>query len=604
MTIKDIRPLEDVPWPMDQISREPDDLHNSGIWRHRRKDGTIIEVEVVSHPLVFSDRKARMVLAIDVTRRRLAERRIQERTTYLNALVENTPVPLLALDPDQRVQIANPAFVRLFGYSPEELRGRNPDDLIAPDDPKLRTEATGFTQDCLNGRPVRATSTRRRKDGKLVDVEIYGVPLLESGRLIGVYVMYQDLTEQRELSAQLRQSQKMEAVGRLAGGIAHDFNNLLTVILGTSDMLLEDMGEGHPMREELREIRAAGHRAAGLTRQLLAFSRKQVLRPEVLNLNVLVTNAERLLRRLIGEDIEMKTTLTVGLWSVRADPGQIEQAILNLAVNARDAMPGGGKLTLATNNVRLDATMAHRYPEMGPGEYVEIVVSDTGIGMDEDVRSRLFEPFFTTKPAGKGTGLGLSTTYGIVKQSGAFIWAESEPGNGSSFRIYLPRIDAEPLGGSEAAPVGPSTRGNETILLVEDEPEVRALVDRVLRNQGYRVLSASRPSEAIAIASQQSVRLDLIVTDVVMPEMNGAELARRLKTYRRSLPVLYLSGYTADAIGQHGVLDPGTMFLEKPFRLDVLARKVREALDGARPDAPGIESPEARSDADAADWVH
>jgi two-component system, cell cycle sensor histidine kinase and response regulator CckA len=588
LTIEDIRPVQDVPKLKEHISRGLRDLNNSGIWRHLRKDGTLLEVEIVSHPLVFSERPARMVLAIDVTQRRLTERRIQERTTYLNALVENSPVPLLALDPLQRTQIANPAFVRLFGYSTKELVGRNPDELIAPDDPELRNEAGNFTQQCLSGRPVHATTRRRRKDGRLLDVELHGVPLIESGRLIGVYAMYQDLTEQRELSEQLRQSQKMEAVGRLAGGIAHDFNNLLTVILGTSEMLLERAGTKCGqcgMREELSEIRAAGERAASLTRQLLAFSRKQVLRPEVLNLSVVLKNAERMLRRVIGEDIEMRTNLATALWSVRADPGQIEQVVLNLAVNARDAMPQGGELTFETRNVPVDAALARAHPGRVAGDYVEIAVSDTGLGIDETTRSRLFEPFFTTKPVGKGTGLGLSTAYGVVKQSGGYIWAESEPGRGTRFRIHLPRVDAEPEGIAERGATVPSFRGSETILLVEDEPEVRSLIERVLRGQGYQVHAASRPSEALAIASRPDVELDLMVTDMVMPEMDGRELARRLHSDRPSLPVIYLSGYSAEAIGRDGVLDPGTAFLEKPFRPDVLAQKVREVLERARRDA-------------------
>ena len=586
MTIEEIRPGEDVEKLRKQIANEEPGIQSGGVWRHRRKDGSLLEVEIVSHSLVFSDHRAQMVLAIDVTQRRLTERRIQERTTYLNALVENSPVALLALDPAHRTQIANPAFVRLFGYSPEELLGRNPDELISPENAELKTEVGDSTQQCLTGHSIRATTTRRRKDGTLIDVELYGVPLLESGRLIGVYALYQDLTEQKQLSEQLRQAQKMEAVGRLAGGIAHDFNNLLTVILGTSEMLLERAAPPHPMREELKEIQAAGERAACLTRQLLAFSRSQVLRPEVLNLNALLRNSEQMLRRLIGEDIEMKTNLDTGLWSVRADPGQIEQVIMNLAVNARDAMPKGGELTFETKNVRVGAALAHLHHDMAPGDYAEITVEDTGTGMDEKTRSRLFEPFFTTKPVGKGTGLGLSTTYGVVKQSGGYIWAESEVGRGTAFRIYLPRIEGEPEKVVETRVTQPVRLRSESILLVEDEPEVRALIERVLLSQGYRVCTASRPSEAIRIASGADARFDLLVTDVIMPGMDGRELARRLLSDHPSLPVVYLSGYSADAIGRHGVLGPGTAFLEKPFRPDALVEKVREALDGAGPNDP------------------
>jgi PAS domain S-box-containing protein len=586
MTIEEIRPGEDVQRLRNHIAQEEPGIQNAGVWRHRRKDGSLLEVDIVSHSLVFSGRRAKMVLAIDVTERRLTERRIQERTTYLNALVENSPVALLALDPAHRVQIANPAFLRLFGYSAEELLGRNPDELISPEDAELRNEAGDFTRQCLSGHSIRTTTTRRRKDGTLIDVELYGVPLLEGGRLIGVYALYQDLTEQKQLSEQLRQAQKMEAVGRLAGGIAHDFNNLLTVILGTSEMLLERAAPPHPMGEELKEIHAAGERAARLTRQLLAFSRSQVLRPEVLDLNALLRNSEQMLRRVIGEDIEMKTKLDTDLWSVRADPGQIEQVIMNLAVNARDAMPKGGELTFETRNVRLEAALAHLHHGMAPGEYAEITVKDTGTGMDEKTRSRLFEPFFTTKPVGKGTGLGLSTTYGVIKQSGGYIWAESEVGRGTAFRIYLPRTEGEPEKVVEARATQAVRSRSESILLVEDEPEVRSLIERVLSGQGYRVCTASRPSEAIRIASQADAQFDLLVTDVIMPGMDGRELARRLLSDRPTLPVIFLSGYSADAIGRHGVLDPGTAFLEKPFRPDALVEKVREALDNVGPNDP------------------
>jgi PAS domain S-box-containing protein len=581
MTIRDIRPEADVPALLSKLATERTDECDAGGWRHRTKDGRVIDVEIGWHPILFNGRQAQLILATDITERREAERMMVERTTCLNALVETSPIAILVLDPNHRVQIVNPAFVRLFGYSPEEVLERNPDDLIAPEDPELRAEAADFTRDCLSGRPIHSATTRRRKDGKLVEVELYGVPLVEGGRLLGVYAFYQDMTEKKELTDQLRQSQKIEAVGRLAGGIAHDFNNLLTVILGTTDLLLERTGERHPMYEDLKEVHAAGERAAGLTRQLLAFSRKQVLRPEILDVNNLLGGMERMLRRLISEDIELTTSFQTDLWSVRADPGQIEQAVLNLCVNARDAMPRGGQLRLKTENLNVDAAFASRHRGMRTGDYVQITVADTGVGMDGVVRSRLFEPFFTTKEQGKGTGLGLSMVYGIVKQSGGYVWAASEVGQGTVFRIHLPRAEAARGAAVEKPQATPRARGTETILLVEDEPEVRSLVKRVLQSQGYRVLVAERPSEAIEISSRSDVQLDLMVTDVVMPEMDGRELFRRLEPTRPSLPVLYLSGYTPEAILQRGILDSGTAFLQKPFRLDVFAQKVRETLDAA-----------------------
>jgi nitrogen-specific signal transduction histidine kinase/ActR/RegA family two-component response regulator len=388
-----------------------------------------------------------------------------------------------------------------------------------------------------------------------------------------------DVTERRQLEEQLLQSQKMEAVGRLAGGIAHDFNNLLTAVSGYTELLLSELPEGDPRRESAEEIRQAGDRAASLTRQLLAFSRRQVLEPRVLDLNAAIADMEKLLRRVIGEDIELTSSLDPELWRTRADPGQIEQAILNLVVNARDAMPRGGRLTLETANVELDEKFTRGLTTVHPGPHVMLAVSDTGLGMSPELQARLFEPFFTTKERGKGTGLGLSTTYGIVKQSGGSIWVYSEPGQGTTFKIYLPRCE-EPLDAAPEAPPVPAIplTGSETVLLVEDEPEVRRLVEKLLRKQGYTVIAAAGPGEAIPLAGSLP-RIDILLTDVIMPGMNGRELARSLAGRRPGMRVLYMSGYTDTAIAQQGILEPGTAFLSKPFTPDALARKMREVLD-------------------------
>jgi CheY-like chemotaxis protein len=371
----------------------------------------------------------------------------------------------------------------------------------------------------------------------------------------------------------------MEAVGRLAGGIAHDFNNLLTAVAGYSELLLRELPPGDPSRESAEEIRQAGNRAAALTQQLLAFSRRQVLEPRVLDLNAVITGMERMLRRVIGEDVELTTALDPELWRTRADPGQIEQAILNLVVNARDAMPRGGRLTLETANVELDEKFAGYYATVHPGPHVMLAVSDTGVGMDADLQARLFEPFFTTKEHGKGTGLGLSTTYGIVKQSGGSIWVYSEPGHGTTFKIYLPRCE-EPLEDRTAPPPArDAAPGTEFVLLVEDEPEVRRLVEKLLRLKGYRVLSAASPAEAIAISKRHEAPIELLLTDVIMPGMNGRELSRVLAASRPRMRVLYMSGYTDAAMSQQGILPQGTAFLSKPFTPEALARKVREVLD-------------------------
>ena len=387
----------------------------------------------------------------------------------------------------------------------------------------------------------------------------------------------------RKSEEQLRQWQRVEAIGRLAGGVAHDFNNLLMTILGCSELLLRDFDPQDPRREEVEEIRRAAQRATSLTHQLLAFGRRQVLQPQVLGLNEIVENMNRMLRRLIGEDIQFLTILTPGLWPVKVDPGQIEQVIMNLVVNARDAMPDGGRLTIETANVNLDAEYARRHIAVKPGAYVMLAVTDTGCGMDVVTRSHLFEPFFTTKEKGKGTGLGLSMVYGIIKQSGGNIWAYSEIGKGSTFKMYLPKVEEAVRSYKPKEPIPVIARGTETILLVEDEEAVRTMICRVLQGSGYRILEARHGKEALEICRQHTGPIHLMVTDVIMPQMSGRELAEQLAPARPEMKVLFMSGYPDNAIVHHGVLESGTAFLQKPFTLNALENKVREVLGSSSP---------------------
>ncbi len=387
--------------------------------------------------------------------------------------------------------------------------------------------------------------------------------------------------EREAIEQQLRQAQKMEAVGRLAGGIAHDFNNLLNVIIGYSDLLLERHQPEQPIRKIVGEIRKAGERAALLTQHLLAFSRKQVLAARVLDLNAVLRDTADLLRRLLREDVQMEIVPAPALWPVRADPTQIGQVIINLATNARDAMPSGGRLTLETANVALDNTYSMVHAGCPPGRYVMLAVTDTGMGMDTETRSHIFEPFFTTKPTGKGTGLGLSTVYGIVKQSGGYIWVYSEPGQGTTFKIYLPATDAAPESAETITPATEVGRGSETILVVEDEAPVRALIHDYLEAHGYRVLQAANGSEAVDCLQGADGFVALVISDVVMPGMSGPELAERIRQHSPRTKILYISGYTQNSAMQRGVLQPGPQFLQKPFRPAELARKARQLLDEA-----------------------
>src|SRR5579871_47708 len=511
---------------------------------------------------------------------RSAQEALRRSELNFRSLVTNAPYGICRCNAAGIVLDANPALVRMMGYSSaSELVGRNLANLYSDshqwftvaDHVRSRQEFTGMLADWS------------RKDVAPISVRLSGRTFTGEQESLFFELFAEDVTEQRRLEQQLRQAQKMEAVGRLAGGIAHDFNNLLMVISGYCEFLLERIGSDPALRGPAQEIANASNRATSLTRQLLAFSRKQMLTPKVLDLNEVVTENLKMLNRLIGEDIDLVMVPGTELGAVKADPGQIEQVIMNLAVNARDAMPRGGRLTIETSNVTLDADYARFHAPVSPGEYIMLAISDTGQGMDVETQNHIFEPFFTTK-GHKGTGLGLSTVYGIIKQSGGYIWVYSESGKGTSFKIYLPRVSATgetiDVQQHESAAV---EVGHETILVVEDELNLRRLARQYLEKQGYTVLEAADGSAAITISSSYPGPIHLLLTDVIMPGMNGKELAQRLTSLRPETRVLYMSGYTENVIGHNGTLDNGVTLLPKPFTLPALRSKVREVLNAPSP---------------------
>jgi PAS domain S-box-containing protein len=528
--------------------------------------------------------RVRELETIENERRRVVEA-LRETEERFRQVYDEAPVGYHELDKEGRIIRVNRRELEMLGYTEKELLGRPVWKFVVEEEITRQVIMAKIAGDVSFHETFERTY--RRKDGTTLPVLIEDriIPD-EKGRITGIRSMIEDITERRRAEEalrkseeQLRQWQRVEAIGRLAGGVAHDFNNLLMTIKGCSELLLGELDARDSRREEVEEIRKAAERATALTRQLLAFGRRQVLQPQVLDLNEVVANMGRMLQRLIGEDIHLLTVLDAELWPVKVDPGQFEQVIMNLAVNARDAMPGGGKLTIETANVVLDEKYARRHVSVKPGPCVMLAVTDNGCGMDKETQSHLFEPFFTTKAKEEGTGLGLSTVYGIVKQSGGNIWAYSESGLGTTFKIYLPRVEEAVKTYKPKVVPTVSPGGSETILLVEDEEAVRAIVSKILQNKGYTVLEAHHGHEALQICKDHQGPIHLMVTDVVMPHMSGRELAERLTSLRPELRVLYMSGYPDKAIAHHGVLEAGTSFLQKPFTLSALECKVRDLLD-------------------------
>jgi PAS domain S-box-containing protein len=490
-------------------------------------------------------------------------------------LTESGVIGITVGDAAGHILEANDAFLKTVGYSRDDFRAGtiNFHDMTPPE----WSHSNALAWDGLRAHGLAGPWEKEyfRHDGSRVPVLI-AAAMLDDSLNIAVCL---DLSDRKRLEEQLRRATKMEAVGTLAGGMAHDFNNLLSIILTYTDLILDDLAPVDPKREDLEEVRKAGHQAAGLTRQLLSFSRQQVLQPRVLDLNEIVTGMDRMLRRLLGEGIELSLLTAQSVGRVHADPGQVEQVIMNLVVNARDAMPVGGQLSIETANVDLDAEYAALHLGVTPGPYVMIAVADTGSGMDKVTLARVFDPFFTTKEAGRGTGLGLSTAYGFVKQSGGHIWVYSEPGQGTTFKIYLPRTDARESALPTPPPSPATLRGSETVLVVEDDDQVRASMRAALRRYGYNVLEAQNGGEAFLICEKYTATIQLLVTDVVMPRMSGREVAERLGPMRPEMKVLYVSGYAEGSVVHHGVLDSGVHFLQKPITAEVLARRVREVLE-------------------------
>ena len=596
-------PFEQIhPDDHDRVKKAAEDARLSGTgktleYRFRHKNGKWLVLESTSSVITNADGDPEKLVIVnrDITERKRAEEALRQSEAGFRAVVEDAPYGIYRASSSGRFLQVNPALQNMLGYeSGEDLLRRN----LASDIFRHTGEYQHLIEILSGKEEIKDVEVEwKRQDGTPITVRCSGRSIDdESGVPAYFEVFAEDVTEKKVLERQLIMSQKMEAIGRLSGGIAHDFNNLLGVIIGYSRVLTKALSTNMPLREHALEIEKAGQRAASLTKQLLAFSRQQVLTPAVLNLNTLASDMQKMLPQLLGEDIEVSLALDPELGNVKADQSQIEQVIMNLAVNARDAMPMGGKLKIQTTNVELDQAYTWNHPGSKVGNYVMLAVTDTGTGMDAATLTHIFEPFFTTKERGKGTGLGLSTVYGVVKQSNGYVWVDSAPGKGASFQVYLPRYMGQSVMEEQIADPREKLRGSETILLVEDAEPLRKLAQTFLEEGGFRILSAESGENALEVAARFGGTIDLLLTDVVMPGMNGRVLAEQLLRRQPGMKVLYMSGYTDSFIAGHGVLDPGTHLLHKPFTDDVLIRRVRGVLDGGMKSAPassGVTGPKA-----------
>jgi PAS domain S-box-containing protein len=547
------------------------------------KNGEMKEIEF--KPTLLDDGRVVVILS-DITERKRAEDALKESEEKYRTILEHIEDGYFEVDIAGNLTFFNDSLCRMLGYTKDEMIGMNNRTYTDQENAKKLYEA--FNKVYRTGEPIKGFGWEVvAKDGTKLFGEVSVSLITDSrGKPTGFRGIARDVSERKRaeeekatLQEELRQSQKMEAIGGLAGGIAHDFNNLLTVISGNCQLSLLELKEGDSLKGNIEEIKAAADRATSLIRQLLAFSRRQVLDMKVLDLNIIIRDLEKMLRRVIGEDVELVTSLADDLGTIKTDRGWIEQVIMNLAVNARDAMPSGGKLIIETNNTELDEPYVRSHVAIKPGRYVKLCVNDTGVGMTSEVKEHLFEPFYTTKKKGKGTGLGLSTVYGIVKQSGGCISVYSEPGLGTAFNIYLPRMDESFEDVSKKVTRDELPGAGETILVVEDEEDVRRLTVRILERKGYRVLQASSGNDALLLSKERKEPIDMVLTDVVMPGMNGRQLADQLIRLRPKMKVLYMSGYTDNAVFHHGVLEEGVNYIQKPFTVDGLMKKMREVLD-------------------------
>ncbi|HLW81471.1 MAG TPA: PAS domain S-box protein [Candidatus Acidoferrales bacterium] len=596
------------PEDRERVKEAAEEARRSGIgqpmeYRFRHKDGTWRVLESTASVIRNSEGESEKIVIVnrDITERKRAVEAFQRAETSFRSVVRDAPYGIFKADFTGKLLLVNPALEKMLGYTSQaELLAVNLASVY-----RYPAELQKINALFLRDQHFKDIEVEwKRRDGSFITVRCSGWTVKEESSAY-IEVFAEDVTDRRVLERQLRMAQKMEAVGRLSGGIAHDFNNLLGVIIGYIQVMKRSLLPGQPSYEYAEEVEKAGQRAVTLTRQLLAFSRQQVLDPVILNLNTLVSEMEKMLPRLIGEDIQLNFVLDPVIGQVKADQGQLEQVLMNLVVNARDAMPDGGKLTIQTANVELDVAFARAHQGSVPGHYVMLGVTDTGTGMDPEIQAQIFEPFFTTKDRDKGTGLGLATVYGIVKQSNGYIAVDSEKGKGASFKVYLPRIEQPVAAKRESLQASPTLRGSETVLLVEDAQPLRALAQLFLKENGYHVLTAADGAEAGQVAAQHPGPIHLLLTDVVMPGINGRVLAERLAPRHPDMKVLYMSGYTDAFIAGHGVLEAGTHLLHKPFTEEALMHKVRELLgagkepeqtdDSVTTEAPLVEDPGVKS---------